>query len=168
MLHTFVKGIKRGVLVVFNLFRKKKEFVPLPPPPIRQKAKPESELPEISFKEEKGLEFPLIPDMPDIRPAKLAEISPKPKQVKVPMKREIIVNETVKPMFVSVEDYDKINDHLAKLRSRLKEAEDTVDKLEILKDEQESALDSWMQSLEEIERKITKVDEVIAKHSEIN
>ena len=106
--------------------------------------------------------------MPDIRPAKLAEISPKPKQVKVPMKREIIVNETVKPMFVSVEDYDKINDHLAKLRSRLKEAEDTVDKLEILKDEQESALDSWMQSLEEIERKITKVDEVIAKHSEIN
>ncbi len=140
----------------------------MPPPPIRLKAKPESELPEISFKEEKGLEFPVIPDMPDIRPAKLAEIAPKQKQVKIPVKREIVVKETVKPMFVSVEDYNKINDHLSKLRSRLKEAEETVDKLEELKKEQEEALDSWMQSLEDIERKITKVDEVIAKHAEIS
>ncbi len=152
--------------MVFGLFRKKKEELPLPPPPIRLRAKPESELPEVSFKEEGGLEFPVIQDMPDIRPTKLEEV--KQKQVKVPVKREIVVKETINPIFVSVEDYNKINSHLSNLKSRLKEAEDTVNKLESLKAEQESALDSWMQSLEEIEKKITKVDEVIAKHAEIS
>lgn len=153
--------------MVFRLFRKKKEELPLPPPPIR-KAKLESEIPEISLNDEKSLEFPLIPDMPDIRPAELKEISPKQKPVKIPVKREIIVKESIKPVFVSVEDYNKINEHVSKLRSRLKEAEDTVEKLEHLKEEQSNALESWMQSLEEIEKKITKVDEVIAKHAEIS
>lgn len=44
----------------------------------------------------------------------------------------------------------------------------SVEKLETLKEAQESALNSWMQSLEDIEKKITKVDEVLAKHSEIS
>ena len=154
--------------MVFKLFRKKKEELPLPPPPIRLRAKPESELPEISFNEEKSLDFPIIPDMPDIRPAKLEEVSPQQKKVKIPPRREIIVKESVNPLFVSIEDYNKINSHLSNLKSRLKEAEDTVDKLETLKEAQESALNSLMQSLEEIEKKITKVDEVLAKHSEIS
>lgn len=151
--------------MVISLFKKKREL-PIPPPPTR-KPSVAGDLPDISFNNSQP-EFPLIPDMPDIRPAKIEDITPKQKRIVIPPKKETVIKKDFKPVFVSVDDYRKINDYLNRIMSRLKEAGESAKKLESIKLEHESAVNSWMQSLEDVEKKISKIDEVISRHSEIS
>ncbi len=67
------------------------------------------------------------------------------------------------PGFVSVDEYRKVMEHANKARARLFEAEELVRRLGELKVQEEREFDKWRAQLEDIEKKLSYVDSVIAK-----
>jgi hypothetical protein len=65
------------------------------------------------------------------------------------------------PLFVSVQDYQAILDNLNNMKAKLKEADESFDNLNKLKTEQKAKFDSWRKNLEDVQKKLTYVDEVI-------
>lgn len=65
------------------------------------------------------------------------------------------------PLFVGVSDYETILEGVEGIKQGLGETEGHVAKILELKQKQERTLDDWQHHLEEIQKKLTYVDEVI-------
>ena len=149
------------------LFRKKKKTelnIPLPPPPpIRKRFLEEQE------NETKFPQFPALPDFPEIRPKQ--EVSATEKIIRkvghaIPKVKEVHMKPT-SPMFISSSDYKKINDDVREIQSKIHEANDCIQNLENLKQEHERVLENWRNHLEDVERKMSKIDDIILKHTKV-
>lgn len=81
----------------------------------------------------------------------------------VPKKEEIMKPHEVKPMFVSVDDFANLTANTNFVRSKLVEAEEYLQRLTDLKNQELKAFDTWKKTLENVEQKISYVDQVIAK-----
>lgn len=68
-----------------------------------------------------------------------------------------------KPAFVDVEDYKRIINDTNTIRSKLMDAENFVRKLSDIKNEEERAFEKWRTQLEDVEKKLNYVDQLIAK-----
>jgi len=68
-----------------------------------------------------------------------------------------------KPSFVAIDDYKRIINDTNTVRSKLMDAESFVRRLSDLKNEEERAFDKWRKQLEDVEKKLNYVDELIAK-----
>lgn len=81
------------------------------------------------------------------------------------MREEIVKVERVLPSksFVSVADYKKIVSESNVIRSRLMNADNFVKKLVDLKAEEERALERWRSQLEDVEKKLAYVDQLVEK-----
>ncbi|MEM4247229.1 MAG: hypothetical protein QXR48_02835 [Candidatus Woesearchaeota archaeon] len=173
--------------------KKKQSLPELPPPPsppefpmpsgdipeIRPREIPEAELPEIPAPEEKPIELPEAPspEMPEapkveetvppleevpaepVVPEETHEVSEIPAEVEVPEK----VRMPVGPAFVAVDEYNKIMESSNRVRAKLAEADEFMHRLNEIKAEEEKAFDKWRSHLEEIERKLSQIDRVIAR-----
>ena len=126
---------------IFDAFSKKKEAesVSLPPPPLPVEA-PEApeEIEPISAPE----------------PMEIEEVEEPEMQHEKPIPRD-------GPVFVSVQDYQEILNGVNSIKSKLGEVDDSFKKLNNIKTGQEKELEEWRKALEDVQRKLTYVDEVL-------
>ncbi len=150
-----------------ELFKKKKKqgAFELPPPPLPLKPS--------SFDEE----------IPSIRPPETMEELPFPPQDEIETKQEFPPAEetyeekptlvfpdkpervSVAPrrLFVSVDDYKKVMQGTNIIRSKLIETESAIKRLSALTTEETHIIEKWSKELADIERKLSRVDQTIAK-----
>ena len=65
------------------------------------------------------------------------------------------------PVFVKIDEYKDVLDIMGIIKDKLAEARDTLGKINELKNEEDSELDLWNASLEEIESKIEHIDKTL-------
>ena len=125
--------------VLSKLFKKRQEDISLPPPP---------PLPSL-VREDEDIHPPPTPRFT----AEIPESGPV----------EHIIPRRALPrqLFVSVHDYNKIIDGVDAIRKSMKDAEDIISNLELLKNTEKKEFEAWRTALEDMQRKITYVDEVI-------
>ena len=114
-------------------------------------------LPEIkarSFMEEQDLEIP------DITPKKVFD---RTIREIAPVREEVIPHREIKPMFVAVDDFNNLTSNTNFVRSKLIEAEEYLQRLTDLKNQEVKAFDKWRKTLENVETKLSYIDKVIAK-----
>ena len=156
-----------------DLFKKKKKIMAfeLPPPPLPPKApsfeeeipsiRPSRELPEIS--EEQQLSLPI--EETDTKTDELPQLP-----VSNLRERDLMqtLTETVervapKQLFVSVDDYKKVMQGTNIIRAKLIETETAVKRLSALSAEEDQIIEKWSKELTDVERKLARVDHIIAK-----
>lgn len=133
---------------IFDAFSKKKEqeSVSLPPPPMPDD---EMEAPEAPAPEE--IEPISAPEPVKIEVIEEDEAPEKP--------RKALSKEG--PVFVSMQDYQAILSGVNSIKSKLGEVDDSFKKLNHIKAGQEKELEDWRKALEDVQRKLTYVDEVL-------
>lgn len=65
------------------------------------------------------------------------------------------------PVFVKVEDYKDVLDILELIKDKLEQAKKTLGDINELKNEEDSELDLWESTLNEVERKVHNIDRVL-------
>jgi len=65
------------------------------------------------------------------------------------------------PVFVKIDEYSDILDMMADIKEKLNNAKVVLNNLEELKEREDSEIDSWRSSVEEIEKKIQFVDHTL-------
>jgi len=129
--------------------------------------KPEElEITKPEYKKPEELE---LPPEPGVIPArlKIPEL-PKPKvfdkTITEEIPREAVIEKPeAKPLFVAVDDYNNVRSNTNIIRAKLLEAEEYIQRLSDLKIEEEKSFARWKKHLEDVEKKLTYVDKVIAK-----
>ena len=76
--------------------------------------------------------------------------------------------EPVSPLFVSTNDYQAILAGIQQVRKTLGDSETIIAHLAEIKNNQEKIFSDWKNSLEDIEKKISYVDQIIVKSQEMN
>lgn len=66
-----------------------------------------------------------------------------------------------KNVFVKIEDYKEILDVIALVNEKLQEAKTVLGKINDLKNQEDSELEAWKSSLENVERKIAHVNKTL-------
>lgn len=174
-------------MALFGFLKKKREEeLPLPPPPsppemqpflkgdIEQIRAPPMPSREMQFEEH---EEPPLPQFPPALPApdqqwKTMEAPASEKEVvydktvqiqEERIERPEVIRAIPKPTFVAVEDYKRIINDTNTIRSKLMDAENFVRKLSDIKNEEEKSFERWRTQLEDVEKKLNYVDQLIAK-----
>lgn len=165
---------------VFGFLKKRRqEELPLPPPPSPPELQPflkgdidEIRPPEMPMEEHEE-EFPELPPalpapisrMPSMPSAEEEEVRVFDKTIGQEEEMPIREVERVipKPAFVAVEDYKRIINDTNLIRSKLMDAENFVRRLGDLKNEEERSFERWRTLLEDVEKKLNYVDQLIAK-----
>ncbi len=162
---------------LFGFLKGKKEELPLPPPPTPPDLPPIMKGDIESIRPEMAEEYaPEMPEMPielsepeRLLPAPAGEKEVMvfdrtvPKEAMPEPETEVVRHMPVQPTFVAVEDYKRIINDTNVVRSKLMEAENFVRRLGDLKNEEERAFDKWRSQLEDVEKKLSYVDKLIAK-----
>ena len=95
-----------------------------------------------------------LPDLPELEEALVQEPT-------ISSPRRTVSADAIKPMFISVEDYQEILNSINVIKDALRDTEESMNRLNELKNTQEKILEDWRGHLEDAERKITYVDQVI-------
>jgi hypothetical protein len=93
---------------------------------------------------------------PEIAP----EVFDKTIEEEVPMP---VSRPRLKPIFVGVDEYSKINENANAIRGKIMEADEFVKRLNHLKVKETELLSSWKTRLEDLDRKLNFVDELVGK-----
>jgi len=170
---------------MFDFLRKKKETeLPLPPPPsapdmtfqsdIEPIRAPQTEIPGEKAQEIHELD---LPELPPALPAPRTDIKP----IQMPIEKEheepkdIIYDKTInpqeekpvirteKPSFIAVDDYRRIITDTNTVRAKLMNAENFARRLSDIKNAEERAFEKWQGYLEDVEKKMNYVDQLISK-----
>lgn len=64
-------------------------------------------------------------------------------------------------VFVKVEEYNDLLDIVALINEKIKDARKILGKIYELKNEEDSELDVWKSSLDDVERKLKYIDQVL-------
>ena len=168
-----------GVLDFFAKKRKAPELELPPPPPLeelqakarlaRAPQKLPSDIPPV-----RGRELPELPTPPkpeEMLPPPPAIELPKPvpdKTVPVPEMPEApeaphppVAPEGELPMFVSVQDYKAILEGMTFIKNKIADTEKTSKRLTDLRQHGKKEFEAWRGIFEDIQRKLTYVDEVV-------
>lgn len=62
------------------------------------------------------------------------------------------------PVFVRIDEYKGVLEIMGLIKDKLNEARDTLGKINELKNEEDSELEIWNTTLEEIEKKVEQID----------
>ena len=115
----------------------------------------ESDLGSIKKAVEKPVEFKPIPGIPK-RERKIKMVSkPIPKPEPVVHHR----SESGKPIFVRIEDYKGAVRALDSIKDKLDNANEALDKLERLKEDEEREIATWRNNIEKLKDKLMFIDE---------
>lgn len=149
--------------------KKKKEELPLPPPPQRVPERPMSDfepirppmMPEpMEFEDE----LPPLPELPEFKPDVYPEPVPfEPPRLEMPAREEEVPKRVLPSRsFVAVEDYKQILQQSNFVRERLMEAENMIKQLKEIKEHEDGLFEKWRVHVEQIERKLSHVDQVLS------
>jgi len=65
------------------------------------------------------------------------------------------------PIFVRIEEYKDVLDVINMVKNKLKEARDTLNRINELKNEEDVELEKWEQGLDQVERRMDYIDKVM-------
>ena len=65
------------------------------------------------------------------------------------------------PVFVRIEDYKDVLDIMELIKSKITEAKQTIEQINVLKNQEDSELELWHNELTDIERKIEYMDSTL-------
>ena len=65
------------------------------------------------------------------------------------------------PVYVKIDEYRDVLDIMSLLKEKVNEANEMLDKVNNLKAKEDSELDNWQASLDEIENKISAIDKTL-------
>jgi len=174
---------------ILDFLKKKKETeLPLPPPPgapdmdfsgdIAPIRAPQEMEPTQPFEQmEEPEQFDELPELPPALPAPNQYNRPLPRlteQEEEP-KRDLVFDRTINPIeerpttapqgptFVAVDDYRRIITDTNTVRAKLMNAESFARRLGDIKNTEEKAFERWRSYLEDVEKKMNYVDQLIAK-----
>lgn len=99
----------------------------------------------------------IAPDLPDLQDLE----EPIVMDPTVAPPRRLVEGSSIKPMFISIEDYQDILSSIGNIKDALHETEGAMSRLNELKNAQERLLEDWKSHIEDAERKITYIDQVI-------
>lgn len=174
-----------AILDVFKKKAKEPKELDLPPPPIPHDEISEQELPNLPPLPEEHADmdthdivFPELPplkeehEIPKIKAegAVLPPPEPMPREVvrETPVHEfreleeyEEVPQEITKQVFVNVADYQEILQGIDKVRHTLSDSEEIISKLNDLKNAEDKVYEDWRTHIEDIERKLTYIDQVI-------
>lgn len=179
--------------MVFGFFKKKKDSanleMPLPP---EEKHAPIGDFPSIRPSEELPAPNEELNDFPEMSLSDKDEGFPEPPKPEDFIKEELpappsamleesdvapeVFDRTVeeevpmpasrprlKPIFVGVDEYSKINENANVIRGKLMEADEFVKRLNHLKAKETELLSGWKSRLEDLDKKLNFVDELVGK-----
>jgi len=155
---------------MFDFLKKKTEELPLPPPPNPEmQSMMRGDFEPIRPPQDLHFEEPIqeIQEMPEMKeeisaPIEIPELTAEEKEAIYDTVEEPV---RIKPgpAFVAVEDYKTIINDTNIIRSKLMAAETFVKNLSDLKNEEEKSFEKWRKQLEDVEKKLTYVDQLIAE-----
>lgn len=70
-----------------------------------------------------------------------------------------MVNEM--PVFVKIDEYKDVLEVIELMRNKIEQAKDILGRIHDLKNEEDSEIESWKTSIEEIERKVEDIDNTL-------
>lgn len=148
---------------LLNLFGKKKEAVQesleLPPPPAPDEPMPAADVRLID--EPLSFDEPAAPEPAAEIENALETVPMEEHEAPAPM-QEIAARPRGSPMFVSVNDYQEVLGSIGYIRGKLSEADVLIKKLNELKTSEERSFEQWRGQLEDLQRKLAYVEDVIA------
>jgi hypothetical protein len=150
-----------------DLFKKKEaqpkvvESLDLPPPPVPEAPIPSSEVRIVNELAPMAEPEPIVQET--IVPVTPAEMAPPMPEEHLEPARHV----REKPLFVSVDDYQQVLGSISYIRNRLQDAEALVKKLNELKVSEEKEFDSWRAQLEDLQKKLAYVEDVIFTANEV-
>ena len=148
-----------------ELFKKKKKLgaFELPPPPLPLKTSSfEDEIPSIRPPENSEItSFPITEE--EKQEYTPLEETPEEKNSPVFVEKPERISVAPKRLFVSVDDYKKVMQGTNVIRAKLIETESAVKRLASFASEETQIIEKWLKELAEIERKLSRVDQTIAK-----
>lgn len=106
----------------------------------------------------------------EAQPEKMPEFPPMPREDIPPavpplafksQERAMMPSAGRRDLFVDVSEYSKVMDELEKIKSLIAKGQDTLNDLMSMKSEEDSQLDRWKNTLEEMERKLLFVDKTL-------
>lgn len=65
------------------------------------------------------------------------------------------------PVFIKIEGYDEVVNAMSTLKNKIEAAKTTLAKINQLKQEEDSRLQSWQAALSEIESRLSIIDQVL-------
>lgn len=65
------------------------------------------------------------------------------------------------PVFVKIDEYKDVLDVVELIKNKIAQARDILRKIDDLKKEEESELQTWESSIEEIERRVEDIDQTL-------
>ena len=65
------------------------------------------------------------------------------------------------PVFIKVERYEDISKTITKIRQRLKEAKDSLEKISNLRGQEEREIEEWNAELEAVEERLSTIEETL-------
>ena len=71
------------------------------------------------------------------------------------------------PVFVKIEDYNEVLNVMNMIKNKLKDAKETLGKLNEIKNGEDSEVELWKTNIEEVERKVDFVDKTLFEPSQI-
>ena len=144
---------------IFDVFSKKKESLELPPPPMPDGDEHMMDLPE------PPQDFAPISAPVEERMLEEEEHShdePMEEEAHEPEDAPMRVHRSSDgPIFLSVQDYQAILNGVTAMKSKLSATDESFRKLHEIKSAQDKQLEGWRTSLEDVQRKLTYVDEVL-------
>lgn len=145
-------------------FLKKKEELPLPPPPIPP-SMPPSDIPTI--KPQEVFEPPQLIESPEPIDRQPITLQPElPSYKEEPQVEEASQvepkSEPPQSIFISIDDYKAIVNHANIIQSRISEAQTVLKNLEELNTQEEKERQRWQTHLEQLEKKFAYVDKILA------
>ena len=127
---------------------------------------PESVAPRsIAFEEIKPL--PQLGALPSLTPVEAPEesvpVETAPAAVEAALPGEIEVLAPVGPIYVSAEEYQRVLEDANVIRAKLLESEEVVKSIAELRKQEERELDTWRKALNDVERKLSAVDNLLER-----
>jgi hypothetical protein len=156
-------------MAFMDLFKKREaqpkmaESLDLPPPPVPEAPIPSSEVRIVNEPAPTFMDEPEQMVQETISPVTAAEMAPPMPEEHIESPRHV----REQPLFVSVEDYQQVLGSISYIRNRLQDAEALVKKLNELKGSEEKEFDAWRSQLEDLQKKLAYVEDVIFAANEV-
>lgn len=71
-----------------------------------------------------------------------------------------------KPMFVKVDEFEDVRDIIKLVKTKVKEAKDTLAEVEKLKRQEETELAAWGSQIDDVEKKVGSIEQTLFEAGE--
>lgn len=71
-----------------------------------------------------------------------------------------------KPMFVKVDEFEDVRDIIKLVKTKVKEAKDTLAEVEKLKSQEEKELSAWSAQIDDVEKKVGSIEQTLFEAGE--